>query len=91
MKVVALEEVSFVIHKIPSLFVNILTVDDKHYLLNRDKLTPPIEIQLSRKQKTFAQFFFAFLKFILNFKLLPTKDHPHSCSISGNTGSENYG
>ena len=67
-----------VIHKIQRLFVNTLTADDKHYLLNRDNLTQPIQMQLSQKQKTFSEFFFAFLKSILNFKHLPKKDDPHS-------------
>ena len=67
-----------VIHKILRLFVNTLTVNDKHYLLNRDNLTQTIQIQLSQKQKTFFEFFFAFLKCILNFKHLPKKDDPRS-------------
>ena len=66
------------IHKILRLFVNTLTVNDKHYLLNRDNLTEPIQIQLSQKQKIFSEFFFAFLKSILNFKHLPKNDDPHS-------------
>ena len=66
------------IHKILRIFVNTLTVNDKHYLLNRDNLTEPIQIQLSQKQKIFSEFFFAFLKSILNFKHLPKKDDPHS-------------
>ena len=66
------------IHKILRLFVNTLTLDDKHYLLNRDNLTQPIQIQLSQKQKTFSGFFFAISKSILNFKHLPKKDDPHS-------------
>ena len=66
------------IHKILRLFVNTLTVDDKHYMLNRDNLTQPIQIPLSQKQKTFPGFFFAFLKCILIFKHLPKKDDPHS-------------
>ena len=66
------------IHKILRLFVNKLTVNDKDYLLNRDNLTHPIQIQLSQKQKTFSEFLFAFLKSILNFKLLLKKDDPHS-------------
>ena len=53
-------------------------MNDKHYLLNRDNLTHPIQIQLSQKQKTFSEFLFAFLKSILNFKLLLKKDDPHS-------------
>ena len=67
-----------VIHEILRLFVNIFTADEKHYLLNRDNLTQPIQMQLSQKQKTFSEFFFAFLKSILNFKHLPKKDDPHS-------------
>ena len=67
-----------VIHKILRLFVNTLTVDDKHYLLTRDNLTQAIQIQLSQKQKIFFFFFFAFLKSILNLKHFPKKDHPHS-------------
>ena len=59
--------------KIIRLFVNTLTVDDKHYLLNRDNLTQPIQIQLSQKQKRFSEFIFAFLKSILNFQHLPKK------------------
>ena len=67
-----------VIHKILRLFVNPLTVNDKDYLLNRDNLTHPIQIQLPLKQKTFSEFYFAFLKSILNFKHSPKKDDPHS-------------
>ena len=59
------------IHKILSLFVNTLTVDGNYYLLNRDNLTEPIQMQLSKIQKSFSEIFFAFLKFILNFKHLP--------------------
>ena len=60
------------------MFVNTLRVNDKHYLLNRDNLTQPIQIQLSQKQKIFSEFFFAFLKSILNFKHLPKKDDRHT-------------
>ena len=50
------------------LFVNTLTADEKNYLLNRDNLAQPIQMQLSQKQKTFSQFLFAYLKSILNYK-----------------------
>ena len=66
------------------MFVNTLTVDEKHYLLNRDNLKQTIQIQLFQKEETFSAFFFffflffAFLKSILNFKHLPTRDDPHS-------------
>ena len=66
------------IDKILRRFVNALAVNDKHYLLNRDNLTQPIQIQLSQKQKIFSELFFAFLKSILNFKHLPKKDDPNS-------------
>ena len=79
------------IHKILRLFVNTLTVDDKHYLLNRDNLTQPIQMQLSKKQKTFSEFFFAFVNSLLNFKHLTRIDDRHSRSISGNTGSQKDG
>ena len=60
------------------MFVNTLRVNDKHYMLNRDNLTQPIQTQLSQKQKIFSELFFAFLKSILNFKHLTKKDDPHS-------------
>ena len=44
------------------LFLNRLTADDKNYLLNKDNLTLPIQMQLSQKQKSFSNFFF-FLPF----------------------------
>ena len=62
------------IHKILRLFVNTLTVDEKHYLVNRDNLTQTIQTQLSQKQKKFSEFLFPFSKSILNFKHLPKKD-----------------
>ena len=58
--VVPLEKVFLVIHKIVRLFVNTLTVNDKHYLLNRDNLTQPIQIQLSQKKKLSLKFFLHF-------------------------------
>ena len=66
------------IRKIQRLFVNISSADDKHYLINRDILAQPIQMELSQKQKTFFRFFFAFLKSILNFKHFPKNDDPHS-------------
>ena len=60
------------------LFVNTLTVDEKHYLLTRDNLTQTIKIQLSQKLKKICGFFLVFLKSLLNFKHLPKKDDPNS-------------
>ena len=78
------------IDKILWLFVNTLTVDEKHYLLTRDNLTQTIQIQLSPKQKTFSEFFFAFLKSLLNFKDQAKTYDPRSWYISGNTAFEKY-
>ena len=78
LKVVALEKSLLVIQKILRLFVSTLTVKDKHYLLKRDNLPQPIQMQLCQKQKNFCQFFFAFLKSILNFKHLTKKDDSRS-------------
>ena len=50
----------------------------KQYLLNRDNLTQEIQMQLSQKQKSCSEVFFAILKSILNFKRVPTKDDPRS-------------
>ena len=57
-----------VLCKISGLFLNTLTDDDKYSLLYRDNLTQPIQILLSQKQKTFSEFFSAFLKCTLNFQ-----------------------
>ena len=46
-----------VIYKILRLFDNTLTSDDKHYLLNKDYLTQPIQMHLTQKQKSFLNFF----------------------------------
>ena len=54
--------------KISVLFLNTLTDDDKYSLVYRDNLTQPIQILLSHKQKTFSEFFSAFLKSTLNFE-----------------------
>ena len=66
------------IHKILRLFVNTVTVNDKHYQLNRDNLRQPIQLQLSQKKKKMWWILFGFLKFRLNIKYLPQKDHPHT-------------
>ena len=57
-----------VLCKILGLFVSTLTDKDKYCFLYRDNLRQPIQILLSQKQKTFSQFFSAFLKCTLNFE-----------------------
>ena len=73
------------------LFPNTLSADGKYSLLNRDNLTQPIQMQLSRKQKTFSEFFSAFLKSSLNFEHFQKKDDSHSWGISEITDSEKHG
>ena len=53
-------------------------MNDKYYLLNRDNLPQPMQMQLRQKEKNFSEFFFAFLKSRLNFKHLAKKDDPRS-------------
>ena len=79
------------IHKVLRLFVNTLTVDEKHYLLNRDNLTQPIQMPLSKKQKKISGSFFAFLKSIINFQHFPKKNDPHSLCLYGYSGSQKHG
>ena len=58
-----------VICKIWRLFVNTLSADGKYSLFNRDNLTQPVQMQLSRKEKSCSDFFLHFwnLVEILNF------------------------
>ena len=62
-----------VICKISRLFINTLSAHGKYSLFNRDNLTQQIQMQLSRKQKTFSDFFSAFSKSNLNFECLKKK------------------
>ena len=71
------------------LLVDTLASDEKYPVLNRDYWTIPIQLQLSKKQKTFSQFFAAFLKTSWNFKRFEKKDEPHRFCISEITNSEN--
>ena len=64
--VVALEKVCFSDKQNPKT-PNTLTFDDKHYLLNRDNLTQPIQMQLDQKQKTFSEFFSSISKIYFQF------------------------
>ena len=77
-----------VLCKILRLFVYTLNDDDKYCLLYRDNLTRAMQILLSQKQKTFSQFFSAFLNSTLNFENFREKYDPHSRCISQITVSE---
>ena len=74
--------------KISRLFPNTLSADGKYSLLNRDNLTQSIQMQLSRKQKTFSDFVSAFSKSSLNVKFFFKKDEPHCWYISEITDPE---
>ena len=77
-----------VIRKISRLFPNTLSADDKYSLFNRGNLMQPIQMQLSRKRKTFCYFFSSFLKSSLNFELFFKKDDPHCSCFSEITDPE---
>ena len=79
----------FLTCQILELLVNTLAADEKYPVLNRDNLTIPIQMQLSQKQKTFSEFFAAFLKSRLNFKYFLKKDDPPRFCIFEITDSEN--
>ena len=63
------------------MFVNTSNADDKYSLRNTKKLPQPIQLQLSKKQKNFSQFFSAYLKSISNIEHFETKDEPHGLCI----------
>ena len=56
--------------KILGFHVNTFAANENYPVLHRDNFTIPIQMQLSKKQKTFFQFFPAFWKCILNFEYL---------------------
>ena len=66
MNLAALKKVSFSNTQNPKT-VNTLTVQEKHFLLNRDNLTQPTQIQLYKKQKTFSYFFSCISKIHIKF------------------------
>ena len=59
-----------------------MAADEKYPVLTRDNLATPFQMQLSQKQKTFSEFFAAFLKFWLNFKFFERKYDPQRFFIS---------
>ena len=67
----------------------ILAADDDYPVLNRDNLTIPIQMNLSKKKKSFSEFLTAFTKSRLNFKYFEQKDDRHRFCTSDITDSEN--
>ena len=75
-----------VISKILGLSVNTLTTNDKNFLLNKNNLTQPVQMELSEKQKPVSHFFSEFLKGRSNLE-----DRPHILCIFENTHYERRG
>ena len=71
-KVIPLKKSLLVIGKILMLFVDTLTVDEKHYLLTRDNLRQTIQLKFSEKQKLFLHFSYIF-KIYIKFKTFAKK------------------
>ena len=80
-----------VICRILGPFLNTLTVGHKYILLSRDKLTQPIQMQLSQKKIFCSQYFSKFLQSRLTFEHFQKKDDHHSWCISKITDSEKRG
>ena len=72
----------FVIFEILRPFFNLLILDDKYSLGNRENLLQPIQMQLSKKRQIFSRFFTAFLKCRFDFEHFAKKDDPDSLCIS---------
>ena len=62
--------------KVLSLFFNTPTADDKSSLLSRDNLPRPIQVHLSKKQKTFSQLFCEFFNSTSNLEKFQKKMNP---------------
>ena len=80
MPVIELKKVSVSDMKNLKTVFNTVTAVYKYSLLNRDNLTEPIQMQLSKKQKNFSEFFFFFGIFQIYFKFskFSKKDDPHN-------------
>ena len=68
-----------------------MTAHGRYSLLHRDILTQPIQMQLSKKQKTFSELFPKFLKHRSNFQHFEKYVDDHSLCISEITDSKRCG
>ena len=68
-----------------------MTTDDKYSRRNMLNLTQQFEPPLSQKQKTFSEFFLAFLKCALNLEYFEKKDEYRSLVTSRIIYSERGG
>ena len=71
----------WVVSEILGLVVNTLAADDKYFFRNSENLPQLIQMQLSKNQKPFSQFFATFLKFTSNFEDIEKCDDPYSLCI----------
>ena len=71
-----LENVGLSVSEILGLFVNTLTANDKYSFLNRKNLLEPIQLQMSKIQKSFSQFFAVYLKSTTDFEHFEKKRLP---------------
>ena len=82
MSSIELEKSLLVIQNIFELLVNTLTPDGKPSLLNMDNLTQPIQLQISKKQRSFSHFLSVFSKSSSNFEHFQKKNDPQSICIN---------
>ena len=73
------------------LFVNTLTADNKYSRCNVHNLGQQVRTLLSQNQKTFFQFFIAFLKCALHLETFENKDEYRTLIISEIIDSERIG
>ena len=62
--------------KVLNLFFDTPTGDDKSSLLSRDNVLRPIQMHLSKKQKTFSQFFCEFFNSTSNLEKFQKRMNP---------------
>ena len=78
-------------YEILRLFVNALTADDKYSGSNMRNLPLQFQTPLSQKQKTFSEFFIAFLKCAWNLESFQKQDEYPSLIISEIIDAERRG
>ena len=76
------KESALVWSEILRLFVNTMTADNKYSRCNVYNFAQQVQTLLSQKQKTFCQFFLAFLKYAWNLEHYEKKDEYPSLIIS---------
>ena len=78
---IELENIRLSLSEILGVFVNNLSADVMSSLCKRKILAHPIQLQSSKKQKMFSQFFAAYRKSTSNVEQFGKKDDPHRLCI----------